>query len=331
MLLHKQNTYDVVNFLSSPPQKLLQRMMNRRNIRIKVMQVLYMLATQQDDYGKKEAIKTLHMHFEESKRLFIYLIHFLIRVGLHAQAYARTRASKHVLTNDDRNVNTKITGNMLLLQMLNNPSFQEICDKQTLDFEDTYDYVRKIYQNLTASQPYHKYITNTERRKNNETDIIKYIFTDLLLPDENFIAHIEEHFINWDDDADLMNQLILYYLQKPESYNLQQLISEEKWEFAKNLLQTVIDKKEILTALIKPRLKNWDSERLALLDMILMHMGVCEFLYFETIPPKVTINEYIDLAKEYSTQQSGQFVNGILDNIHKELIAENKLQKISFK
>ena len=83
--------------------------------------------------------------------------------------------------------------------------------------------------------------------------------------------------------------------------------------------------------LIKPKLKNWDPERIALLDMLLMQMGVCEFLFFETIPPKVTINEYIDIAKEYSTEQSGQFVNGILDNIHKELVQGEKLHKTDYK
>ena len=86
-----------------------------------------------------------------------------------------------------------------------------------------------------------------------------------------------------------------------------------------------------LQSLIKPKLKNWDSERIALLDMILMKMGVAEFLYFETIPPKVTINEYIDLAKDYSTSQSGQFVNGILDNIHKELVQEGKMKKVEYR
>ena len=83
--------------------------------------------------------------------------------------------------------------------------------------------------------------------------------------------------------------------------------------------------------MIKARLKNWDPERIAALDMILMQMGVCEFLYFPTIPPKVTINEYIDLAKDYSTAQSGQFVNGILDGIHKDLLKEDKIHKSDFK
>ena len=109
------------------------------------------------------------------------------------------------------------------------------------------------------------------------------------------------------------------------------MVSPDKDLFAHDLLRTVLEKKEHLQALIVPKLKNWDPERIALLDMILMNMGVAEFLYFETIPPKVTINEYIDLAKEYSTAQSGQFVNGILDNIHKDLVLEGKMKKVDFK
>ena len=96
-------------------------------------------------------------------------------------------------------------------------------------------------------------------------------------------------------------------------------------------METTIEKKELALDYIKPKLKNWEPDRIALLDMILMRMGVCEFLFFETIPPKVTINEYIDMAKEYSTQQSGQFVNGILDNIHKDLVRENKMHKVAFR
>jgi N utilization substance protein B len=109
------------------------------------------------------------------------------------------------------------------------------------------------------------------------------------------------------------------------------MVSEDKEEFARSLLQSVLDKSEFLQSLIVPKLKNWDPERIAHLDMIMMKMGVAEFLYFETIPPKVTINEYIDLAKEYSTAQSGQFVNGILDNIHKELVEQGKMQKVEYK
>jgi N utilization substance protein B len=152
-----------------------------------------------------------------------------------------------------------------------------------------------------------------------------------MLPDENFISHIEENFTNWDDDAEMLNMLMTNFLQKPSTLNLQQMPDAEKAAFAKELLQTVINKKDYVTELIKVRLKNWDAERIAVLDMILMQMGVCEFLYFSTIPPKVTINEYIDLAKDYSTAQSGHFVNGILDSIHKDLVEQKKIYKTDFK
>jgi N utilization substance protein B len=161
--------------------------------------------------------------------------------------------------------------------------------------------------------------------------MLEFIFASLMLPDEDFINHVEENFIHWDDDAEMMSQLVLNFLQKPANTNFNEILSKEKWEFAKGLLQTVLDKKEISMELIKPKLKNWDADRIASLDLIILQMGVCEFLFFETIPTKVTINEYIDLAKDYSTVQSGQFVNGLLDNIHKELTAENKISKKSFK
>ncbi len=152
-----------------------------------------------------------------------------------------------------------------------------------------------------------------------------------MLPDEDFISFIEEHFSNWQDDADMLRQLMISFLSKANSFDLRLLMTEEKWQFANDLLLTTINKKDVVMDMIKPKLKNWDADRIAQLDMILMRMGICELLFFETIPPKVTINEYIDIAKEYSTEQSGQFVNGILDNIHKELLSDNKIHKIDFK
>jgi N utilization substance protein B len=117
-----------------------------------------------------------------------------------------------------------------------------------------------------------------------------------MLPNNIFEEQIEEQFNNWDDDGEMMQQLINNFLQKP-TQNIQQMVSAEKWIFAKTLLTSMIDKKEYALELIKPKLRNWDSDRIALLDMLLMQMGVCELLYFETIPTKVTINEYIDLLK----------------------------------
>lgn len=125
--------------------------------------------------------------------------------------------------------------------------------------------------------------------------------------------------------------MVLNYLSKPGSYEFKEIVGPEKTHYAVSLLKTSIEKKEFTMELIKPKLKNWDAERIAVLDMIMIRMGVCELLFFETIPAKVTLNEYIDIAKSYSTPQSGQFVNGILDGIHKDLLQEGKLKKVDFK
>ena len=117
---------------------------------------------------------------------------------------------------------------------------------------------------------------------------------------------------------------------KASTFPFNQMVSYEKRTYADDLLRCYYEKKEIIFQLIDPKLVNWDADRVAIIDLILLHLGICELLYFPTIPVKVTINEYIDLAKEYSTLQSGQFVNGLLDNVHKELLQENKIQKTDY-
>jgi len=312
-------------------KKFFKKMISRRNIRVKVMQLIYALEPAEEVNGRTDAIKTLKKQLDRSCELFTYLLYFLTEVARYAEKDAQKRAIKNLPSSADLNVNTKISGNELLWKILESPSFKQAVESRAIEFDETKGQVKKVYQAMAASEFYQQYIKEQSREKNKEKDILAFIFTDLMLPDEDFIAHIEEHFTNWDDDADMMNQLMLNYVQKPLSFNLQEMVGTEKWTFARELLKTSIEKREYVTGLIKPKLKNWDAERIAQLDMILMQMGVCELLYFETIPPKVTINEYIDIAKEYSTPQSGQFVNGILDNIHKELLAEGKIHKVDFK
>jgi N utilization substance protein B len=152
-----------------------------------------------------------------------------------------------------------------------------------------------------------------------------------MMADEDINEYIEEHFVQWDDDSEMIYQMILNYLSKPTAYDFLQIVGPEKTHYAVSLLKTAIDKKEYTMELIVPKLKNWDSDRIAVLDMIMIRLGVCELLYFETIPAKVTLNEYIDIAKSYSTSQSGHFVNGIMDSIHKDLEAEGKLKKVDFR
>jgi N utilization substance protein B len=306
-------------------------MISRRNIRVKVMQMLYALETVEDNTGKTDPVKSLKQKLDESSELFTYLVHFITRVARYAETDARLRASRNLLTPEDLNVNTKIAGNQLLWKILENPGFSSAVNHFSLANVDDEDVVRKVYLSLVQSDIYKDYIQKLSREKGEEKNILQFIFTDLMLPDEAFTSFIEEQFTNWQDDAEMMQQLVLGYLSKPTGFEVATFVTTDKWQYARELLTSVLNKKEYVIDLIKPRLKNWDADRIAVLDMILLQMGVCELLYFETIPPKVTINEYIDIAKEYSTQQSGHFVNGILDAIHKELLREDKIHKIAFK
>ncbi|MBS1668590.1 MAG: transcription antitermination factor NusB [Bacteroidetes bacterium] len=306
-------------------------MISRRNIRVKVMQTLYSLEARENEQKPGEDIRILQKHFDHTRQLFIYLIHFITEIAQYAETDSRVRASKHLPSDQDRNVNTRLAGNEMLWKILEDASYQKALAADKPQLHINKELVKKLYQELAETNEYKKYILAEARDKKSEKDILLFIFSELMLPNDVFESYAEELFPNWDDDIEMLVQFVNAYISKPNSVDFQDMLGKEKWDFAKGLLLTVQDKKEITMELIKPKLKNWDAERIATLDMILMQMGVCEFLFFETIPPKVTINEYIDLAKEYSTEQSGHFVNGILDNIHKELVAGDKMHKINFK
>ena len=295
------------------------------------MQTLYAMESAASPLIVQQAVKTLETHLDQSRQLFIYLVFFLTEVARYAETDSRQRSSKHLPTRADMNVNIKLAGNELVWRTLEDKEYRQALKEYKIETLVDHEMVKKIYQKLAESAEYKEYIELQSREKKDEKRILEFIFTQLMLPNEDFISHLEELFIHWDDDAEMMNLMVLNYLQKPASYHFMELISKEKLQFGRELVKTVLEKKEFCMDMIIPKLKNWDAERIAQLDMILMRMGTCEFLFFETIPAKVTLNEYIDLAKDYSTPQSGHFVNGILDNIHKELSAADKLRKVDYK
>jgi len=295
------------------------------------MQTLYALDSFTQPSKPGEPVRLLQKQFDQTRQLLTYILHFITEVARYAETDARNRASKHLPSAADLEVNTRIAGNQLLWKILEDTSLKAALEDDKVERFLDKELVRKIYLELVTTPEYELYIHAESREYKQEKAILEFIYTNLLIGKEEFTSHLEEIFNNWDDDCEMVHQLVQQYLAKPGSFNFQQMVSPEKMDFAKSLLNAVLDKGDITLEMIKPKLKNWDPERIATLDMILMQMGVCELLYFETIPPKVTINEYIDLAKEYSTPQSGQFVNGILDNIHKDLVRDNKLHKVSFK
>ncbi len=301
--------------------------MNRRNIRIKVMQVLYMLES--NIQGTSTSL--LNKEFDKTRNLFVFLVHLIHQVALYAEVESQQRASKNLPDQADLSVNIKIAGNTVVWQTIESEAFKKALEIVKPHQWLTGDLVKNLFRQLVASDEYKAYILEENRDKAKEKEILKFIFGTIILGSENAVDYIDEHFTNWEDEGDMMIGFILNYIQKPGSINFLDLVGDEKMKFAIDLLETAISKKTISEDIIKPKLKNWDPERIAVIDMILLRLGVCELVYFDTIPTKVSINEYIDLAKDYSTEQSGHFVNGILDSIHKELVGNGKIQKISHK
>ena len=295
------------------------------------MQTLYSIESMNKETRPGEPLQILKRNLENSQQLFTFLVYYILEVARYSEKDALQKSQKYLPTEKDLKVNTKIAGNELIWTISENNSFKNSVEKFKIKYLINDELIRKCYFALINSAEYKEYISLQSRDKKSEKNILEFIFSDLMIPDEYFLSDVEEKFIHWDDDAETMILLMNNFLHKPSSFNFEEMVGEEKMKFAVDLLGAVIDKDNFCLELIKPKLKNWDSERIALLDMILLKMGVCELLYFETIPTKVTINEYIDLAKEYSTEQSGHFVNGILDNIHKELLAQNKIHKTNYK
>ena len=291
------------------------------------MQVLYMLES--NIQGTSNAL--LNKEFDKTRNLFVFLVHLIHQVALFAEVESQQRAAKNLPNSEDLSVNIKIAGNTIVWQTIESEAFKKAFEVVKPHQWIEGDLVKNLFRQLTESNEYKMYIAEDSRDKAKEKEILKFIFGTIILGSETAVDYIDEHFTNWEDEGDMMIGLVLNYIQKPGSINFLDLVGDEKMKFATDLLQTAIDKKTISEDIIKPKLKNWDPERIAVIDMILLRLGVCELVYFDTIPTKVTINEYIDLAKEYSTEQSGHFVNGILDSIHKELVGNGKIQKVSHK
>lgn len=306
-------------------------MISRRNIRVKVMQTLYSIEAGNLEPDPQKAVRALDRLIDQAVNLFTYSVYFLVEVARYAETDAARRSSKHRPSEDDLNVNTKIAGNRLLWQIMEDRAFQNRCRKEGFENLIDREMVRGLYRRLASDQEYRTYTAIESREVRSEREILVHLFGHVMMASEDLLLHMEEHFSQLDDDIEMIVGMVMNFLHKPVSYDFDMIVSQEKRTFAHRLLTIAIEKKEHCLDVIRPKLKNWDAERIAMLDMVIMRLSVCELLYFETIPAKVTINEYIDLAKDYSTPQSGQFVNGIIDGIHKDLESQGLLRKTEYK
>lgn len=304
-------------------------MISRRNIRVKVMQTLYTLETM--EAGGYDPLKIgstiLNEKLSKALDLFVATILYTIRTAQYAESDAHQKASKYLPSEADKNISTKIAGNEFIWSVLSNQTFAEKIKEPKIEHLIEAEWIKKIYQQLVQTPEYKAYTAIEARDAKSEKAIIKHIWEQHILGNEAIMEHFHDELPGWEDDKEMTLMLMDNFFKSNSKINYLSLISGEKNEYAHSLLHTSLQKKDYCMEMVQPKLQNWDAERVALIDLLLLRMGVCELLYFPTIPTKVTINEYIEVAKMYSTPQSGQFVNGVLDNILKDLEKENKIRK----
>ncbi len=307
-------------------------MISRRIIRTKVLQVLYAYYTSADK-SLSNTEKELFLCIRKTYDLYHFLFSLVIEISDYAKDRIEIRRNKHQPTMEDLQPNTKFISNQVIQQLEQNKKLNTYLEQSKLSWVNHPELIKELYQFLVESDIYKAYMENPERSFLDDRKFIEKVFNNIILVTEDVHEVLEEQSIYWNDDIEFVVTMIIKTLKKfhPHSDSDQNLMpmfkDEDDREFAKNLLRRSIIDHDDIRALIKEHSSNWDLDRIAFMDILIMQLAITEFLYFPSIPTKVTMNEYIELSKFYSTEKSRNFINGILDKTLKDLKKLDKINK----
>ena len=308
-------------------------MLTRRHIRLKIMQIIYALKISDFEYTK-ETEKKLLESIDSLYNLYLILISLLIEILNRAQA--KYLISQKKLLSDQKNIydNKKFIKNQLLNLLKSDHLFNQEINKRNSNLWDLdFKYIDLIYEKLIKSELFSDYIKSDEISFKNDRDFVAKFYKNIIATNDKLYSFLEDRNINWVDDFPLINTIILKLINKSKetnskTYFLPKLYKDNQDKiFAKDLLKKTLKNYNDYNNEISKKTKNWDADRIARLDYVMLNMALCELIEFKTIPIKVTLNEYIEISKEYSTPKSNVFINGILDSIAKDFIKSGKIIK----
>lgn len=312
-------------------------MLSRRHIRIKVLQALYAY-TQTDNGNPILGEKQLLKHFEKVYDLFIYQLSLLVEIRAFAEERMDEAKKKYYPTKEELNPIEKFIRNPFLMQLANNKDLEK-ADALHINWKEEIELIRKLYNQIRETETYTKYLTEKETSYKADKLVIEKLFEEVLVPNENLHFYFEDLNLNWTDDYYLVAQLVLmtlssYKVSWNENRPLPTLFKDELDDdggqdliFARELFKKTIYHSDEFLDLIKPKIVNWEIDRVALMDMLILKMALVELTEMNSIPVKVTMNEYIEISKYFSTPKSKIFINGILDNLILELKTSGKIKK----
>jgi len=296
------------------------------------MQSVYaVLQSKNDDLIKEENF--LKFSVKKATDLYVLQLLLLVEVKNLAFEHLEIRKKNYLATSEDKNPNLKFVQNKIFAAIENSESVKDYVIKYNLvNWKNDREYVRVILDAIQESDIYKNYLNNDVTSFKSDKDFVISIFKKIVAPNEKLYDYYESINLGWVDDFPMVNTLVvksIKQLNKGQTFDLKGLdIKEDDLEFLIDLFRKTILHQQEYTADIDDKTPNWDTDRIAEIDLILIKMAITEFLYFPSIPTKVTINEYIEIAKDYSTAKSSYFINGVLDKILKEYKKSERLNKI---
>ena len=295
------------------------------------MQSIYAMHQKSSDDIEKEEKFLLHS-IDSIQDLYLIMLTTLTEIRKKEIIFLEASSKKHLATPEEKKPNYKFINNAVLKLLEDNNSISIALEKRKINnWSMNDDYILILLEEVKQSELYKKYMSKKENNFEEDNQFVIDMFTELIAPNDKLYEYLEDNKLTWVDDIPVVNTQILKQLNQineKSDFRVSKLYKdEEDKEFVSALFRkTILNEVELAKEYID-KTPNWDADRIAEIDTIVLKMAICEFLKFPSIPIKVTINEYLEISKEYSTPKSSIFINGILDNLLKEFQADNKILK----
>lgn len=307
-------------------------MISRRLLRIKVMQGLYALEFN-PDVPVSNINASLTQSVKDTYKLYLCMLNSIREVSNYVWDYKKMIDGKYIKTEEEINVTSNIAETTFIKQLNKNSTLNKLFEKDKIASYVEKDTIKNLFYELKKEKEF-KDFSQAPYSINNEKKLFRVLFKKVILKSDLFISQLEEYFPTWPDDTNSVINMTMatinefYKLDPPK---IEKCLSPVKWDeiskFASDLFLKYINNQEELKDLVVPVLNNWAADRTNKLDMIIIKMALIELLYFPNVPVKVSINEYIEISKQYSTPKSKEFINGVLDTLLKKLKRQNKINK----
>jgi N utilization substance protein B len=307
-------------------------MISRRIIRTKVLQILYAHVCSVDKLISSSE-NELHFSIHKTYDLYHLLLVLPVELSDYAEKMMEIRKQKNFPTEEELNPNMRFVSNRLISKLKKNKDLCAYIQKNKVNWVNNKELVKKIYQSMVESDVYKNYVATKEDDFQNDRKFCEDFFAEVLLKNDYVFNEFEEQSIYWNDDLDFVVSMVIKTLKKfNKESNIDDHLSslykdEEDKEFTVKLFRKTLAKSDENRKTIEVYTKNWDVERVATMDILIMELALTELTEFPSIPIKVSLNEYIELAKYYSTQRSSIFINGVLDRITKDFREQGKIVK----